>query len=313
MEVYAGIDVGKNQLDVYLGGQYSRFDNTTGGIKKLIQSLKKQPDLQKSIFEATGGYEIPLQEALSKANLCYHKAHPNKVRSYAESRGTLAKTDCLDAKLLADYGKSNPTLETREMLTQEEAGLKAMISRREQLIEQKIREENRLDKSIDNFLRKSIKSHVKWLEKAIKEVEQAIKEYVNRHEAIKETIELYDSIPGVGLLTAASVLVYLPELGANDYKSLSALVGVAPMNKDSGMKRGKRKIQGGRATIRRVLYMASLTAIRTNLPIKAFYQRLRQKGKSYKVAIVAVMRKLVAQVNSIAKRGTPWQNVYKIT
>ena len=310
MELYAGVDVGKNDLDLYFSGESMRFSNNNQGIKKLIAYLQGKKDFKLAVFEATGGYEEWLQKALIDAGLSYHKAHPNKVRKFAESVGRYAKTDKLDAKVLSEYGRIYEVSANQSLQTEDGAQLKSLLTRRDQLIAEKIQEGNRLDKMLSKVATHSIKSHIKWLEKEIERIEKETKDHIDSHPELKEQIKLYRSVPGVGFITAATLLANLPELGKEEHKQISALVGVVPMNRDSGKKRGKRSITGGRAAVRKVLYMAALAATRSNKTMKEFYQRLKQKGKESKVALTAAMRKLIIMLNSVAKRGTPWQEVF---
>jgi transposase len=186
--------------------------------------------------------------------------------------------------------------------------LRALFIRRKQLLDEQIREKNRLDKYLLDVLRQSIERHTAWLKLELEDIEKLITEYINTHDQTKKSIELLESVPGVGTLTAVALLTELPELGHINNKQLSALVGVAPLNQDSGKRVGKRYIKGGRSSIRKNLYMAAISSVRFNPEIKIFYQRLRAKGKATKVALIAVIRKLLILLNSIVQRKTPWEN-----
>ena len=303
MKSFVGIDVGKYQLEVYLENKNYSFDNTILGLKKLIRSLNQ---IQSSeiliIFEATGGYERLLKQKLDKHNFSYHLAHPNKVRAYAKATGLLAKTDKIDAKLLADYAE---VMKSEAYQAKNNEEIKDLLKRREQLLEEKNREGNRSDKELGDFIKKSIKKHIDWIDKEISNIEKQIKQ-LNEKTNNKEEIKLLTSIPGIGVLTALYILSYLPEITTANKAEIAALTGVAPINRDSGSYRGKRFIQGGRAPLRRALYMSAIPSIRFNPQMRSFYQRLKDNGKNSKLALVAVMRKLMILASSILKRGTPW-------
>lgn len=313
MKQYIGIDVGKFELDLFDGTAYFKFQNTGEGINEIINLLNKHN--KKNIFiifEATGGYEQLLGEFLAKSDIAFKRVHPNKVRHYAKSRGLLAKTDKLDAKLLKMFGESQMLEHTDTLLDEETAELKALLVRREQLIDDKTRETNRMDKIANPIIGESLREHIEWLETEIKRIEKQTKDFFKQTPALQEAVTLYQSIKGIGFLTAAYFVTHLPELGKIEHSQIASLVGVAPMNSDSGKKKGKRSIQAGRASIRRVLYMATLSAIKYNKDIKAFYARLNSKGKLFKVSMIAAMRKLIIMANSVAKRGTPWQESLKM-
>ena len=314
MKQYIGIDIGKFELDLFDGKNYFKFKNTENGINEIIKYLSKEDKNNLFIiFEATGGYEQKLGECLSKADIIFKRVHPNKVRHYAKSQGYHAKTDKLDAKILKLFGESQKLEYGDKLLDEKTAELKALLVRREQLLDDKSRETNRIDKIANPVIRGSLEQHIKWLEIEIKRIEKQTKDFFKETPVLQETVKLYQSIKGIGFLTAAYLATHLPELGKIEHAQLSSLVGVAPMNADSGKKKGKRSIQAGRASVRKVLYMAALTAVRFNKDIKEFYDRLRGRGKLFKVSIAAAMRKLIIMANSVAKRRTPWQESLKIT
>ncbi|HRA12541.1 MAG TPA: IS110 family transposase [Chitinophagaceae bacterium] len=312
MELCIGIDVSKNYLDVYINNiedKEHKVENSEFGIEKLIkifQNLQKNHDIQLIIFEATGGYERLLSIMLRNLNFPVHVAHPNKIRNFAKATGNFAKTDKIDARILSEFARVFRPSSKAISLKPEIESLRALFIRRQQLLEDKIRESNRLDKHILDILRHSIETHVKWLSSQIKEVEKLIDQQIESHEAIKNPILLLSSVPGIGTLTSVALLVGLPELGCIEGKQLAALVGVAPLNQDSGNKKGKRYIKGGRGSIRKSLYMSAIVSIRLNSDMKKFYQRLRAKGKAAKVALTAVIRKLLILLNSVVRRQTPW-------
>lgn len=315
MELYVGIDVSKEKLDTYVNyiekGDYC-FENSKEGIKKLIILLKnlqsKGHVIKLIICESTGGYEKLLSNMLHEKELPIHVAHANKVRDFAKATGKFAKTDKIDSQILNQYAqvfKPNPD---KVFLPPELETLRVLLTRRQQLLDEKTRESNRLDKLLLKVLETSIEKHIQWIEKELKEINKLITEQVKTHDNIDHLVELLSSIPGIGLISAATLLTELPELGHIGDKELSALVGVAPMNRDSGKKIGKRFIKGGRGIVRKTLYMAALSSIRFNPDMKSFYQRLRENGKVAKVALIAVVRKLLILMNSVMQRGSRWEN-----
>lgn len=315
MELYVGIDVSKLQLDVHINdiekNDY-RVENSKTGVESLIKNLqclqKEGHIIQLIICEATGGYERFLVTMLRAADFPIHVAHANKIRNFAKAIGKFAKTDRIDAKILNEFARVFKSNADTTILTPELEILQALFMRRQQLLDEKVRETNRLDKNLPDVLRESIEKHVIWLKNELKEVERLIEQHLESHDSIKKTVELLVSVPGVGTLTAISLLTGLPELGHFEDKKLAALVGVAPLNRDSGKMIGKRYIKGGRSSIRKNLYMAAVSSVRFNPDMKIFYQRLRKKGKAAKVALTAVVRKLIILLNQVARRKTPWEN-----
>jgi len=306
MNTMIGIDVSKHELVIYANEKHFSIDNTE---ESLHVWCKAHDDLVSDnalfVYEATGGYEKILAKYLHAHALNGHRVHANHVRSYAKAIGLLAKTDKIDAKVIADFAQMK-SLKAERLIT-EHAELAALVQRREQLLELSKQERNRLETLDSPFVIKNIKAHLKQLASHLSKIETEIKSYIEAHEEVKTLIALLETIPGVGAISAVSVIVYLPELFTIGDKSLACLAGLAPMNKDSGRKTGKRKIQGGRAQVRRVLYMAALSAMRNNPVIKEFYERLKGKGKIFKVAITAAMRKLLMIIRSVAIRGSGWQ------
>lgn len=308
MKQVIGIDVGKLELVIYAFENYYTIPNTRKDIKRF---LKEQEEMLKGldliVFEATGGYERCLRDCIIEKNYPYHLAHPNNVRNFAKSEGYLAKTDKLDAKVISLFGeKSSKAVEEKPLPNASIQQIRTLLDRREQLLGERTREQNRLQLIEGKWLKTSIKRHIKWIDEELKLIDQEIKTEEKQSSEIEEKIILLKSIPGVGDVIAQTIIGYLPEIENCDVKSIAALVGVAPMNKDSGRRRGRCKVQGGRSAIRRVLYMGALTATRHHAEIKIFFERLRLKGKPYKVAITAAMRKLLIMIQSVLKRGTPW-------
>lgn len=312
MELFFGIDVGKNVLDIHVCplDKSFRINNNEAGLKELINKLKHYCDekhcIKLVVCESTGGYEKLLVRYLRTHNIPIHIAHPNKVRNFARAIGRSAKTDKIDAGILSEYAlKFQPEPQIYE-ISDELRRLKELQIRRKQLTEEMIRETNRLDKGISSDLNKSINRHVVWIKGEIALIDKEINKFIREHEEIKSQVVLIESIPGVGKITASIILTDLPEIIMLDDKKLSALAGVAPMNRDSGNKKGKRHIIGGRANLRRLLYMATIASIRFNPVVSAFYKRLREKGKPAKVAIVAAMHKLLFIIKAVLKRQSVW-------
>lgn len=300
----AGIDVGKFNLDVSIGGDgVVGFSNTAEGIDALMMALR-EAGVTRIVCEPTGGYEREMVRALRGARLRVQMAHPNKVRSFAQACGILAKTDCIDAQVLYRYGEVFVD-QTSMPLDDKILKLRDILRRRQQLIAIRVKEMNRLEKHPGAVTRASCERHLDWLEMEIAELDQALKTQLDESE-LNHQVGLYSSVKGVGLITAATLIAELPELGRFDGKSLTALAGLAPWARDSGKQHGYRAIRGGRASVRKALYMAAISAIRTTGAMRSFYQRLRHRGKAGKIALVAVMRKMLMLLNAIAHRGTPW-------
>lgn len=310
MKHYVGIDVSKSKLDIYLNGKNFSVENNLAGLSILIEKLNEQisqgHEIGLVLCEASGGYEKLLVDRMRAENFPVHLAHANKIRSFAKTKGLLAKTDKIDAELISEYGRVMNLKADIKLLSESAEILGELLKRREQLIDHRQADKNRLDKERLPFVIQSIKSHIKWLEKEIEQIDKQIED-VQIQEEFKQQIELLISVPGIGKLTASYLVSFLPELGKFNHKQIAALVGIAPFNRDSGTLRGKRFIQGGRAIVRRILFMAALASIRCyHSDLRTFYQQLRARGKAGKIAIVAVMRKLLIVLNSIVSRQTPW-------
>lgn len=312
MELFLGIDVGKFALDVYIDALQESFciKNNQAGLKELIKKTNSYVqdgyNIKLVVCEATGGYEKPLVNVLKLHGIPLHVAHANKVKNFARATGRFAKTDKLDAKILSDYAMVFKVKPNESSISEELSSLKDFQIRRKQLLADLSKEKNRLDKNISKGLIKSINRHIKWLEHELNMLSESIEEFIDEHIDIKERVKLITSIPGVGKTTASIILTDLPEINTISDKQLSCLAGLAPMNRDSGTKNGKRYIKGGRAIVRTSLYMATIALIRCNYLIKEFYQRLRSKGKPAKVAIVAAMHKLLLIIKSVVCRQTKW-------
>ena len=305
MAVVAGVDVAKDTLDVSVSeGPVLRFDNTAKGITKLLKHLTKQ-EATLAVCEATGGYERALVSRLRKDEVAIHVVHPNRVRSFAKACGYEAKTDPRDAQVLSRYGQVFPESETPGTEPEREE-LQDLLRRRRQLVEQRVQEVNRLDKGASAGVAESTKRHIAWLDAEISKMEKEYQEALQGSFRLAQQAALYRTVPGVGPLTAATLVAFLPELGRWDSKSLTSLVGLAPWSRDSGRKRGQRAIRGGRGVVRKALYLCACSVIQVEGELRHFYQNLRQRGKPGNVALVAVMRKLLLQLNALARRGTPW-------
>lgn len=302
---YVGIDVSKDYLDVYILPikKYMRFTNDAKDIKKLVQKLKKFPVIA-TVMEATGGYEKRLANTLDHYNLFPSIINPRHLRNFAKSVGKLAKTDRIDASIIAMFAERIKPRANR-VLSQNEQELARKISRRRQLIDMVTAEKNRLGLA-DKEEKKSIARVIKFLEKEIKLLDEDIHKRTESDTQMRDKKEILESIKGIGSVIATSLLADLPELGSLSSRQISALVGVAPYNCDSGSMKGRRSIRGGRAYVRRALYMAALVAVRHNKKLKSFYERLCELGKPKKVALVACMRKLLTIINTMVSRKETW-------
>lgn len=308
-EINAGIDVSKATLDVAIRPLGKKFSvaNDEEGIKALVEQLVEQ-GVTRVVLEATGGYETAVVRTLYHRGLPAVVVNPRQVRDFAKATGRLAKSDGLDADVLAHYGEVIRP-EVRLVPDQQREELAALMTRRHQLIEMKTAESNRLEHA-SQPLQRQIKKHIEYLEKAIEKITQHLDDEIKKSPLYKEKADLLDPVPGVGKITVFMLLTRLPELGHLDRKQIAALVGLAPFCRDSGTFKGKRVIWGGRAEIRALLYMAALTASRWNPPIRDLHQRLLAKGKSEKLALTACARKLLVILNAIVRSGTPWDPAF---
>ena len=302
---YVGIDVSKDRLDVAeRGGSVWQVDNTCQGIDELVQQMVElQPEL--IVVEATGGYQRNVVDALFHAGVCVAVVNPARVRQFARACGLLAKTDKLDAQVLAEFGRRVQPRQY-EGKSEAEKQLSALLVRRKQLEEMLKAEQNRL-RTISPSLRGSVERIIALLKEEKQRLEEQIRELMNEQKAWHEQTEILRSAPGVGPVTTATLLAELPELGKMDRKKIAALVGVAPMNYDSGRKRGYRKTKGGRGDVRSVLYMSTLVATRYNPLIQTQYQHLLKRGKLKKVALTACMRKFLTILNAMVRDQQPFR------
>jgi transposase len=303
---FAGIDVAKDSLDVYLASEDRSFTvkNDAVGFKQLIDRLPAARSCL-IVIEATGGYQTRVVAALVAAGHQVAVVNPRQVRDFARGLGILAKTDRLDARVITRFGEQAHPRPV-EIGSEKQAELRELVTRRRQLIELRTAEQNRLETTTTKIVRKNIRHLIEQLDKQIRQLEEAIGKLVDSEPELAAKAALLESVPGVGPVTVTSLLVDLPELGRLDRQQVAALVGVAPFNRDSGKFHGRRAIWGGRAAIRSVLYMAALTARRSNPIIRDFAQRLEAAGKPFKVVLTACMRKLLVILNSMVKNNLPW-------
>jgi len=303
-EVYIGMDVSKATLDVCVAdGEAWQTPNADGAMEALTERIAAlHPTL--IVLEATGGYELRAAAALATAGLPVAVVNPRHVRSYARSVGKLAKTDRIDAEILARFAAAvRPSV--RGLPDAETRAIEALITRRRQLVGMITAEENRL-RTASTLMRKEIKAHIAWLRRQLAKIDQSIDDGVRRSPIWRAKDDLLQSVPGIGGITSATMLALLPELGKLDRKQIASLVGVAPFNHDSGTHRGRRSVWGGRAQVRAALYMAAFVARRWNPVLRAFHDRLRARGKAPKVALIACMRKLLTILNAMIRDGRAW-------
>ena len=302
---FVGIDVSKAQLDVAVRPTGKRwtlpYDQT--GIEGLVpQIVDLEPALV--LLEATGGLELPLVAALAAAALPVVVVNPRQVRDFAKATGTLAKTDTLDAGVLAHFADAVRP-EVRPLKDAETQVLNSLTARRRQVMTMLVSEKNRLGAAI-GAVSPRIEAHIAWLEQELSDLDKGLRQTLRRSPVWREKDDLLRTVPGVGEQISLTLLANLPELGTLNRRQIAALVGVAPYNRDSGALRGKRAVWGGRSRVRAVLYMGALVASRHNPAIRDFYQRLLAAGKPKKVALVASMRKLLVILNGMLKHGSPW-------
>jgi len=304
--VYVGVDVAKSALDVAVtdSREARQFANDDEGISQAVRYIVGVKPVG-IILEATGNLEMPLAAALQAGRLPVAVINPRQVRDFARATGVLAKTDRIDARILALFG-AQVKPEIRPLPDKKAREMGSLLTRRRQLVEMLTAEHNRLLQTGDD-IRPSIKIHIQWLEQALSDINDDLDRRIRLSPSWLEKVILLKSVPGVGKVVSSSLLIELPELGMLNRRKIAALVGVAPLNRDSGTMRGRRTVWGGRAKLRAVLYMAALVASRRNPIIAAFYQRLLDAGKMRKVALVACMRKLLTILNAMMRTMTVWQ------
>jgi transposase len=304
--VFVGIDVSKAHLDIAVrpGGAQWQVENQAEGIAELVGRLQGlHPSL--IVLEATGGLEVEVTAMIAAAGLGVAVINPRQARAFAKSLGKLAKTDKIDAGILAHFADAIRP-EPRTLPDEETVQLQALITRRRQVVEMLVAEKNRVYLA-HKTVQARLKQHIVWLSEELEDLNQQMRDKLQHSPLWREKDELLRSVPGVGPVLSTTLLAELPELGKLDRKKIAALVGVAPFNRDSGFMKGKRAIWGGRASVRTVLYMAIHSARRFNPVIKTFYDRLIQAGKLRKVALTACMRKMLTILNAMVASGTPWQ------
>jgi transposase len=305
-ELFVGIDVSKGHLDVCVrpSGESFAVANDDAGVAALVVRLMPlSPTLV--VCEATGGMQMPLLAALQAAGVPVAAVNPRQARDFAKAVGRLAKTDCIDAQVLAHFAEVVRPL-PRPATAPELAALEALAARRRQLIEMRTMETNRLSACRDGRVTRDLRRHIAWLQARIDDADRELTDAVKSSPAWREKDELLQSIPGVGPQTALAIIASLPELGTLPSPKLSALVGLAPFADDSGKHSGRRRIRGGRADVRSALFMAALVGVRFNPVLKAFADRIKAGGKAAKVAILAAARKLLTIANAVIKTGRPW-------
>jgi transposase len=303
-EYFVGIDIAKAWLDVaWLDGECMRIDHTAEAIAGLVERLCSGPSAL-VVMEATGGLETALASALAAAGIAVAVVNPRQVHDYAKACGRLAKTDRIDARIMAAFAAAIRP-QVRALPDEQTRALGDLLARRRQLVEMRVQEKLRLGQAA-SVQRESLREHIRWLDERIARLDVDLTHSLRTCKAWREKDDLLTAIPGVGTLTRATMVALLPELGQLNRRQISALVGVAPFNRDSGKHTGGRVIWGGRAQVRRTLYMATVAATRCNPVIRAFYQHLRTQGKPAKVALTACMRKLLVIMNAMLKNSTSW-------
>jgi transposase len=303
--VFVGIDVSAKRLDVAVDrAAVESFTNEDAGIAALCRRLNAL-SCELIVLEATGGYEALVVASLAAAGLPVRVLNPRQVRDFARATGLLAKTDRLDAQVLREFAERlRPVVLPQKSEQQRE--LSAIVSRRRELVQMLVAEKNRLKLAIGS-VRKDITAHIRFLEKRIDDTDADLRRQIRAHESFRFTDELLQSVPSIGDVSSSTLIALLPELGSLSHRKIAALVGLAPFNDDSGRRTGRRHIWGGRSAVRSALYMATISALRFNPPIRATYLRLVAAGKPKKVALTACMRKLLTILNAIVRDQTPWR------
>lgn len=307
METFIGIDVAKDKLDVHVRPVGEAFVVARDG-KGLVELVERVRALAPAliVLEATGGFERTVAAALAAAKLPLVVANPRQIRAFARATGRLAKTDAIDAAIIAHFAEAIRPV-PRPVLDEEAQLLDDMVSRRRQLIDMIVAETNRKKAMANTRIAREIDRHLLYLQKLLTELDGDIDDAIRSSPVWCEKEELMVSVPGIAQKTARTLIAELPELGTLNRRQIASLVGVAPMNRDSGAMRGKRHVQGGRTAVRSALYMAALTAARCNPVLRQTYQRLRLAGKPPKLALIAVLRRLIVILNAIIRDRSPWK------
>jgi transposase len=304
---FVGVDVSKRRLDwcEHFSQEHGSVANEETGIQELIARLGLD-ETSLVVVEATGGLERPWVSALARAGVRCAVVNPRQIKDFARSVGQLAKTDRLDARILARFAERIRP-QARDWSNEERERLEALLTRRRQLVDMLGSEKNRLGRRCPAPVRESLATHIKWLEEQVRQIDRELDQEIRSNSTWKAQDELLKTVPGVGPVLSRTFIASLPELGFLNRKQIAALAGVAPFARDSGVHRGTRCIWGGRSEVRKVLFMATLVAVRYNQVFKAFYARLCAQGKAKKVALVATMRKLLICLNAMARTAEPWR------
>ena len=307
-DTFVGIDVGMKHLDIAIadGEEQWQVENSSAGIRSLLEDIDElSPTLV--VVEASGGYETQVVSEMTLAGIPVSVANPTRVRALAKAEGQLAKTDAIDSRLIARYAevvKPKP----RRQQEEDEIQLAALTNRRLQLVDMRTAERNRL-RTAPESIKARLEKAIMWLDEEIADIETEIQALLADNQEWQKQVKRFTSVPGVGFITAITLLAQMPELGLLNRQKIAALAGLAPFNRDSGGKRGVRRIFGGRSAVRRVLYMSALSGINFNPVLKEFYDRLIERGKPKKVAITACMRKLLTILNALERKQENWQFV----
>lgn len=304
---FVGIDVSKERLDVCVrpAGETAQFVRDGEGIKALVDRMQ-QIAPQIVVLEATGGFEAPVVAALADGGVAVAVVNPRQIRDFAKSSGRLAKTDALDAEAIAHFAEAIKP-EPRPLLDGQAREFKALVARRRELVDMIVREKNRFHQAVEKRVIKDLKAHIRFLESRLESIDDDIDGAVRSSPLWRAKEDLLRTVPGVGERTARTLLAEMPELGSLSRRKIASLAGLAPMNRDSGMWRGRRMIQGGRRGVRSALYMAALIASRYNPLFKTYYQRLLSSGKAKKLALLAIARKLLVALNAMIRDNKPWK------
>jgi transposase len=310
---FVGIDVAKDKWDVHLLHQNKSLSVPAddGGLQQLLDFLP-QPGACLVVLEASGGYEAELLYELQSLGHLVAKVNPRQVRDFARACGQLAKTDALDARLLALFAEKMEPVPS-EQVSRQRREMMALVERRRQLLKMRVMESNRLPQTRVKQAKNSVEQMLKALDRQVREIEREIARLLETNDEWKPKIELLTSVPGIGKASAAMLVSELPELGNANRQEIAALTGVAPINRDSGAMRGKRATVGGRKHVRSALFMAVVSAIKSNPVIREFSRRLASKGKSFKQRVIACMRKLLVILNTILKTKQPWCDKMEVT
>jgi len=311
-DLFVGIDVSKDQVDVAVGSAdpVRSFSNDESGRANLVKLLQTR-NASLIVLEATGGFELPVAAALATAHLPVAIVNPRQVREFARATGELAKTDRIDARIIALFAERIRP-EARSLPDEKTRLLDALLTRRRQLIDMITAERNRLGFA-PKSLHPGLHKHIRWLQRELEGVDRDLDKSIQASPLWRARDDLLQSVPSVGPVTSRTMIGAVPELGTLNRRAIAKLIGLAPFAHDSGRFRGKRRIRGGRADVRKVLYMSTLVATRHNPVIRAFYQRLLAAGKPKKVAITACMRKLLLIMNAIVRSESPWTNTGALT